>query len=199
MKRLGVTLINLREREAPPLRLRSVTRAGTGAKLRSAPRREQHRRQVRENYAEGAKAIQAARGVWHQRRFARRVQLTRSIRALTPRGTVGEQVRRQLPEECSSCDERTKKNRPEAAKFANKRLKRLTFVPVKPELTPLLQKYHVPKTKKAKKKVVEEDDEPDTTNPVNKKKDGPPDQSDGDGDSPDWGADDSCAAAVAAN
>ena len=180
MKRLGVTLINLREREAPPLRLRSVARAGTGAKLRSAPRREQHRRQVRENYAEGAKAIQAARGVWHQRRFAQRVQLTRS-------------------EECSSCDERTKRNRPEAAKFANKRLKRLTFVPVKPELTPLLQKYHVPKTKKAKKKVVEEDDEPDTTNPVNKKKDGPPDQSDGDGDSPDWGADDSCAAAVAAN
>ena len=145
MKRLGVTLINLREREAPPLRLRSVARAGTGVKLRSAPRREQHRRQVRENYAEGAKAIQAARGVWHQRRFAQRDQLTRSIRALTPRGTVGEQVRRQLPEECSSCDERTKKNRPEAAKFANKRLKRLTFVPVKPVLTPLLQKYHVPK------------------------------------------------------
>ena len=199
MKRLGVTVINLREREAPPLRLRSVTRTGTGAKLRSVPRREQHRRQVRENYAEGAKAIQAARGVWHQRRFAQRVQLTRSIRALTPKGTVGEQVRRQLSKECSTCDERTKKNRPEAAKFANKRLKRLTFVPVKPKLTPLLQKYHFPKTKKAKKKVVEEDDEPDTTNPVNKKKDGPPDQSDGDGDSPDWGADDSCAAAVAAN
>ena len=93
---------------------------------------EGYRRQVRENYAEGAKAIQAARGVWHQRRFAQQVQLTRSIRALTPRGTVGEQVRRQLSEECSACDERTKKNRPEAAKFANKRLKRLTFVPVKP-------------------------------------------------------------------
>ena len=49
-----------------------------------------------------------------------------------------------LPEECSACDERTKANRPAAAKFAQQRLgqRKQRFKPVKSHLTAFIRRFH---------------------------------------------------------
>ena len=61
------------------------------------------------------------------------------------RAQAGRAVARSgLPEECSACDERTKANRPAAAKFAQQRLgqRKQRFKPVKSHLTAFIRRFH---------------------------------------------------------
>ena len=53
-----------------------------------------------------------------------RVAAKQQIRRLLPRGSVGESLLTLPAEACSSCDERTRKNRPVASAFALRRLRR---------------------------------------------------------------------------
>ena len=69
-------------------------------------------------------AVEEARGDWSKKSFRERVAAKRVIAQIIPRGTVGQSILGQLPEACSTCDERTSKNRTPAAEFAQSRIER---------------------------------------------------------------------------
>ena len=68
--------------------------------------------------------LSSVRRQWDQQSFRERVAAKQQIRRLLPRGTVGESLLTVPAEACSSCDERTRKNRPVASAFALRRLRR---------------------------------------------------------------------------
>lgn len=61
--------------------------------------------------------------MWGSKRFTEGVEITRGLARIVPRGTIGEAILRQVPEECFSCDERARSNRGPAARFAALRLR----------------------------------------------------------------------------
>ena len=82
------------------------------------------------------------------KRLGETTLVLRGNQALRPK-SVAKTVQH-LPEECSSCDERTKANRPAAAKFAQQRLdqRRQRFKPVKPHLTAIIRRFRNLRKKK---------------------------------------------------
>ena len=84
--------------------------------LRSVPR-------PRQNLNLAGLALSAAKRQWGQQTFRERFAAKQQIRRLLPRGMVAESSLT-VPEACSSCDERTAKNRPVASAFALQRLRR---------------------------------------------------------------------------
>lgn len=206
------------------IRLKSVVperaEGSSQIRLRSVARDLQTRRQrVRDRHGFVQRAIRRAREVWPNKRFRERVAIGHEIAQVVPRGSVGQTLLRQLPPECSSCDERFENQKIPARDFANKRIQQrrqeskaaAKEVPARrpeslqstPRLTPLLRKYHTVRKKVTKPfpplpQVEEEEEEGtdiDETNPLNKK-DG---QSDGDGSGPDYGGDDEAPPAIGAN
>ena len=67
----------------------------------------------RQNLNLAGLALSAAKRQWGQQTFRERFAAKQQIRRLLPRGTVAESLLT-VPEACSSCDERTAKNRPVA-------------------------------------------------------------------------------------
>lgn len=96
-----------------------------GLRLQSVPKAIQcTRARVAAKLSHANARISRERKTWTSKRFKERVQITRGIAKLVPRGTVGNQWLDQLPAECSTCDERTKLRRPAAAAFAARRLRK---------------------------------------------------------------------------
>ena len=77
-----------------------------------------------EKLVKSKQALEEARGDWSKKSFRERVAAKRVIAGLIPRGTVGQSILGQLPEACSTCDERTSKNRTPAAEYAKSRIER---------------------------------------------------------------------------
>ena len=80
-------------------------------------------------------ALSAAKRQWGKQTFRKRFAAKQQIRRLLPRGTVAESLLT-VPEACSSCDERTAKNRPVASSFALQRLRRSKPLPKLPQAFP---------------------------------------------------------------
>ena len=96
--------------------------------LRSVPR-------PRQNLNLAGLALSAAKRQWGKQTFRERFAAKQQIRRLLPRGTVAESLLT-VPEACSSCDERTAKNRPVASSFALQRLRRSKPLPKLPQAFP---------------------------------------------------------------
>ena len=110
-----------------------------------------------------------------------RVEFKKAVGKYLPKGSVGNQIKAKLPPECSSCDERTKRNRPPAAEFAAKR--------IQTRRSRRLQLIHqMANTAKPFPKLPEqgEDEEETPDDPVNDR-----DPDGGDGSEPDWSGDES--------
>ena len=106
------------------------------------------------------------------KRLGETTLVLRGNQALRPK-SVAKTVQH-LPEECSSCDERTKANRPAAAKFAQQRLdqRRQRFKPVKPHLTAIIRRFRNLRKKKETRHFPQarEDEEEEERRRRNKKK-----------------------------
>lgn len=115
-----------KRRSKEGVRLQSVAREPL--RLRSAAPKQKKRNKKAEKinakYKFGAQGIKEAKKLWNHpgTEYHHRVEVKRRVRQFLPRGTVGEEIKGSLGAECSSCDERTQKNRGPAAEFARKRL-----------------------------------------------------------------------------
>lgn len=194
------------------VRLQSVPSApsapSSSLRLRSAaPERKAKNKkaeEIKEKYRFGAQSIKEAKKYWHHpgTRYRHRVEVKRKIKHFLPRGTVGDQIKGSLGPECSSCDERTQKNRGPAAEFARKRLALLRRRVARSEsverVSPALNLRRPKALKKPKVKaapiVIEEEEEEE---PVPAFDDA--DFGDGSGDDPSTGAAAASVAAIASH
>ena len=114
-------------RRRPRVQLRSVVPerpASSSVRLRSAdPQRKKVNRfhlNLKDALLDGCRK----RRDWKSLRFYQRLAWRTAWRKRLPRGTVGQRIDREIPANCSTCDEEKKLNRPKAATFAKTRLKR---------------------------------------------------------------------------
>ena len=195
-----------KESASEPVRLRSVARSGeaassSGLHLRSATPSRQlrtgHQLEVRNRYAFASKTVKYGNSQWKSRRFSERVKFRKNLRKFLPRGSVGDSIKAQLPPDCSTCDERTVKNRPPAAEYAAQRIRakrsqRLESIhrvvnSAKLNLKRIPERVVRNAFKSCPRLPEQEEDEEETTGDpvIDRDRDG------GDGSGPDWSGDES--------
>ena len=106
--------VRLKSAPREPLRLRSA------APDRQAKRKKDQ--QVKSRYRTAAETVKRGHSLWKGTRYYKRIEFRRRLRPYLPRGSVGAQIGGSLGPECSSCDERTQKQKGPAAEFAKRRL-----------------------------------------------------------------------------
>lgn len=158
----GSSAVRLQPVQRASVKLRSVRRT-SGVRLRSAaPERQaitERHQQVRRRLAIAAAAIRQGQKQWSRKRFHERKSFTASLRDKVPRGTAGDTVLRQLPDECSTCDERFHKQKVPARVFANKRLEQRREAAEEFNAKLDLKRYRWGFKKPAKQKLEEEPEE----------------------------------------
>ena len=152
-KKEGVRLVPNPNR--PKKRRAKQTQPKGSIRLKSAaPERQERteRRQfVKAKYSKGKYLIGEGKREWKKHRFHQRRDFVKDLRPFIPRRTVGDWVLEQnLPPDCSSCDERKKKQRPFVLAFASQVARKNRAKAVIPQRTPLLAQCHALKKPETK-------------------------------------------------